>query len=142
MLRRRLWPKLLLALCLVWLISALWQAYKPLPAGLGMAGPWRMAEDVTFLTDSTFIDPEGARHSEQAIFDTVFSMIGQARSLIVLDMFLFNDFAGAGAVVLRPLSGELTQALLARISAKEAHLRGERVRPFSFLLSLSLSVYK
>lgn len=118
MLRRRLWPKLLLALCLVWLISALWQAYKPLPAGLGMAGPWRMAEDVTFLTDSTFIDPEGVRHSQQAIFDTVFSMIGQARSLIVLDMFLFNDFGGAQNGTLRPLSGELTTVLLDRIAAE------------------------
>ena len=113
---RRRWPHLLLALCLVWLGSALWQACKPLPPGIGVAGPWRDAGDAVFLADLTWVDPAGVRHSEQAIFDAAFAMIRQARRLVVLDMFLFNDFAGAGAVVLRPLSGELTQALLARMA--------------------------
>ena len=113
---RRRWPRLLLALCLVWLGSALWQAYKPLPPGIGIAGPWREAGDAVFLADLTWVDPAGARHSEQAIFDAAFAMIGQARRLVVLDMFLFNDFAGAGGAALRPLSGELTRALLARMA--------------------------
>ncbi|MBN8481380.1 MAG: phospholipase D family protein [Xanthomonadales bacterium] len=98
---------------LVWLASAAWQAYKPLPPGLGVQGPWRDAEEAVFFADRTFVDAAGARRSEQAIFDAAFAMIAQARRLVVLDMFLFNEFGG---VALRPLSGELTDALLARKS--------------------------
>ncbi len=114
---RRRWPRFLLALCLIWLASALWQAYKPLPPGVGVAMPWRAVDDAAFLSDLTYVDAAGARHSEQEIFAAAFSMIGQARRLIVLDMFLFNDFAGAESAVLRPLSGELAQALLDRMAA-------------------------
>ena len=114
---RRRWPRLLLALCLIWLASALWQAYKPLPPGVGVAMPWRVAEDVTFLADLTYVDAGGTRHSAQEIFDTAFAMIGQAQKLIVLDMFLFNNFAGAQSDALRPLSSELAHALLDRMAA-------------------------
>ncbi|MCX7556019.1 phospholipase D family protein [Xanthomonadaceae bacterium JHOS43] len=104
-----------LALFLVWLTSALWQAYKPLPPGIGEVRPWRTAPEVTFLADLTFVDSLGVRRSEQAIFDAAHAMIGQARRLVVLDMFLFNDFAGAEESILRPLSGELNEALLQRL---------------------------
>lgn len=114
---RRRWPRLLLALCLIWLASALWQAYKPLPPGVGVAMPWRVGDDVTFLADLTYVDAGGTRHSAQEIFDTAFAMIGQAQKLIVLDMFLFNDFAGAQSGALRPLSSELAHALLDRMAA-------------------------
>ena len=100
---------------LIWLGSGLWQVYKPLPEGVGVAMPWREAEGVTFLADRTFIDASGTRHSAQQIFDRAFAMIGQAQRLVLLDMFLFNDFAGAEGHILRPLSGELTAALLARM---------------------------
>ena len=116
MLRSRRWLKILFALGLVWLGSALWQAYKPLPPGVGVTGPWRAAQEVSFLADLTFVDAAGSRHSEQAIFDAAFAMIAQAERLIVLDMFLFNDFAGAESAILRPLSGELSRALLARMA--------------------------
>lgn len=112
-LRRR---TILLTVLLIWLGSGLWQAYKPLPEGVGMAMPWRPAQTVSFLVDRTYVDTHGVRHSEQQIFDRAFAMIGQARRLVVLDMFLFNDFAGAEDHILRPLSGELTRALLARMA--------------------------
>lgn len=118
MARRQMWIRgagLLLAL---WLCSAAWQAFKPLPDGVGTAYPWRAVPEVDFLADRTFVDDRGARHSEQQIFDAAFAMIAQAQRLIVLDMFLFNDFAGAGVAALRPLSGELTQALLTRMAQR------------------------
>ena len=96
---------------LIWLASALWQAFKPLPAGLGVEGPWRPAIDAAFLADETWVDAQGMRASRQAIFDTAFAMVAQAHRLVVLDMFLFNDFGGSA---LRPLSGELTDVLIAR----------------------------
>lgn len=113
MTRRRL--HLLLAVLLLWLASGAWQVVKPLPAGMGQAGPWRPAVQVQFLADRTFVDASGQRHSEQAIFDRVFALIGQARQLVMLDMFLFNDFGSPDDAVLRPLSDELTQALLDRM---------------------------
>lgn len=112
--KRRRWPRVLGVIVLLWLASALWQAFKPLPTGVGVEGPWRSAQSAAFLADRTFVDDDGTRHSEQAIFDTAFAMIAQARHLVVLDLFLFNDFGG---VALRPLSEELTQALLMRKAA-------------------------
>ncbi len=116
MARGRRWRAGLLLLGAIWLGSAAWQAFKPLPEGVGIAFPWRAVPEASFLADRTFADAEGARHSEQRIFDTAFSMIGRAQRLIVLDMFLFNDFAGAGGAARRPLSEELTQALLDRMA--------------------------
>lgn len=111
--RRRI---VLLTVLLVWLGSALWQAYKPLPVGVGATMPWRSADSVEFLADRTFVDAGGVRHSEQAIFDAAFAMIGQAHRLVLLDMFLFNDFAAAEDRIVRPLSGALTQALVNRMA--------------------------
>lgn len=112
----RRWLKILFALGLLWLASALWQAWKPLPPGVDMTGPWRAAQEVSFLTDLTFVDQAGRRHSEQTIFDAAFAMIAQANSLVVLDMFLFNDFGAAPDQAPRPLSAELTDALLERMA--------------------------
>ncbi len=112
--KRRHWLRALGLIALLWAGSALWQTFKPLPPGLGVEGPWRAAGEVTFLADRTYVDDNGERHSEQAIFDAALAMIAQAQRLVVLDMFLFNDFGG---VALRPLSGELTTALIARKSA-------------------------
>ena len=82
MAKRRRWLRWAMALGALWLASALWQAYKPLPEGVGHAFPWRAAPEAGFLADRTFVDAEGARHSEQQVFDAVFSMIGQARRRI------------------------------------------------------------
>lgn len=111
--RRRI---VLLSVLLIWLASSLWQAYKPLPAGVGVTMPWRAADAVEFLADRTFVDAAGVRHSEQAIFDAAFAMIAQAHRLVLLDMFLFNDFTAAEDRILRHLSGELTQALVDRMA--------------------------
>lgn len=108
---------------LAWLAMAIYQASKPLPAGLSVQGPWRPAEDVRLLLDQTWQQADGERLSEQEIFDEVFTLIGQARRLVVVDMFLFNDFAGQGSY--RPLSAELARALIdarAREPALEAVL--------------------
>ena len=115
--RRRRWLFRLGVIGLVWLGSASWQMLKPLPDGVGVTGVWRSADAAAFVADRTFVDAAGTRHSEQAIFDAAFTMIAGAQRLIVLDMFLFNDFGNAGGSALRPLSGELTTALLARKAA-------------------------
>jgi phosphatidylserine/phosphatidylglycerophosphate/cardiolipin synthase-like enzyme len=103
---------LLLACCAA---MSVWQVFKPLPAGIGRPYPLHPAGDTVLLTDVTYVDAAGVRRSDQQVFDEVLRLIGQARRAIVLDMFLFNDFAGADAAEpLRPLSTQLTRALIER----------------------------
>lgn len=108
--------KLLAAALLVWAGSGLWQVGKPLPEGISAEFPWRPAAEVSFLADRTFVDGQGQRHSEQVIFDEILAMIGGAQRLVVVDMFLFNDFGGDEGGALRPLSEELTAALVERMA--------------------------
>ncbi len=107
--------RLLLAFLVCYLISAAWQVYKPLPAGIGRNFPIASSGDVALLTDITYVDAAGVRHSDQQVFDEILRLIGEAQRVVVVDMFLFNDFAGADAAPsLRPLSAQLTQALVER----------------------------
>lgn len=104
----------LAALAVVYLAVAGYHLVKPLPEGLAAASPALPAGDVAFLADSSYTDAQGNSVIEQQIFDAAFAMIRQARRLIVLDMFLFNDFAGNAGDGHRSLSGELTGHLLAQ----------------------------
>ena len=111
--RKRITILALILLMAAWLAMGLWQRYKPLPEGVGVAWPMRQAGDVRLLVDETWYDAEGQSHQRQAIFDEVLGMIAQAQRIIVLDMFLFNDFAGnADNEGMRALSSELSEALI------------------------------
>ncbi|WP_242457915.1 phospholipase D family protein [Halomonas sp. YLGW01] len=105
---------ILLLAVLAWGGMAIWQAYKPLPPGLGRSEPLRAVNDVAFLVDETWTSADGRRHSDQAIFDEVLRLVAQAERLVVLDMFLFNDFGAETDDAFRPLSRELTDALIRR----------------------------
>ncbi|WP_026470896.1 phospholipase D family protein [Alkanindiges illinoisensis] len=100
--------------CLAYLASAIYQVYKPLPQGLNVALPLRTAGQVQFLGDYTYTDQQNQRHQQQEIFDQAFDMISQARRMIVVDMFLFNDYVGDSKAKYRNLTAELTQALIAK----------------------------
>jgi len=110
------YAKLILALLIALLIFcyAAWHVNKPLPEGLSHHGPAHPTADVTFLGDSSWVDENGERQTQQEIFDAVFAMIAEARSLVVLDMFLFNAFQGPEAETHRLLSSELTDSLIAQ----------------------------
>ena len=114
--RLRRWSRrALLAAFIAYLGMAIYQAFKPLPEGIGQPMPLRTSNDVALFTDITYLDAAGTRHSDQQVFDEILRLIGQAERLVVLDMFLFNDFTGADATPsLRPLSAELTHALIDR----------------------------
>ncbi len=114
--RSRRWlTRILLVALLAYLGMATYQVFKPLPEGIGQPYPVRSSNDVTLFTDITYLDAAGTHHSDQQVFDEVLRLIGQAKRLVVLDMFLFNDFTGADAAPsLRPLSAELTEALVER----------------------------
>lgn len=101
---------LLFALTLI----ALCGCARSMPEGTSFAGARARANDVVFLADRTWVDASGARHVEQEIFDEVFAIIARAERLIVLDMFLYNDFQGPIPETTRALSDELTDALIER----------------------------
>lgn len=108
------WRMFFLVLLLAYLGVAVYHSYKPLPSGISVSTPLRAVEDVRFLADYTYIDGQGERRSEQVIFDEILRMIAQAQRLIMLDMFLLNDFAGDARHSLRPLSREISDALIRR----------------------------
>lgn len=85
---------------------------RSLPEGLSFTGDVHAAPNVVFLADLTWVDTKGARHSSQEIFDTGFEMIRRARRLVLLDMFLYNDFSMNVSNPVRPLTRQLTDLLL------------------------------
>lgn len=123
---RLTWTKkrMLAALILLWfcayIISAIYQVYKPLPEGISVATPLRQTDQVRFLADYTYTDDKAERYQQQQVFDEALKMIADAKRLILIDMFLFNDY-GAESIdgevkntSYRPLSTQFTQALVAK----------------------------
>lgn len=104
-------------LCLLLAVMLTLTACTSMPEGLSVAGPVRGSDDVTLLYDQTYRDASGEEFVQQEVMDGMLALISSARSMIVLDMFLYNDFAG-DAEGLRPLSEQLTAAL---IDAKRRH---------------------
>jgi phosphatidylserine/phosphatidylglycerophosphate/cardiolipin synthase-like enzyme len=102
----------------LWVATALWNLFKPLPDGVRVRGPIvdTPLNELRFLSDVTGADAFGAPVVRQQIFDAVFALIGEAREYLVLDFFLFNGQRGAtvGSKPHRELSVELRDALLAR----------------------------
>ncbi|MBV1873020.1 MAG: phospholipase [Gammaproteobacteria bacterium] len=82
------------------------------PSGTSFKGGFHPAQDVRFLYDKTFLNANNERVMEHEIFDQVYALIKQSTRLVLVDMFLFNDFKGSQISSPRPLSEELTQALL------------------------------
>jgi phosphatidylserine/phosphatidylglycerophosphate/cardiolipin synthase-like enzyme len=110
---------LLLVFCLLWIGLGIYHSYKPLPPGISIATPAQPVHNVRFLADYTWVDNNDVRHTDQRIFNRIFELIYQAEDLIVLDMFLFNEFAGDPTALksdpnLSPLSDELTTLLIRR----------------------------
>ena len=127
-----------LALLAGWAALGAWHVYKPLPAGVHVAGAWQElpADEVRPLVDLTTADAFGQPVLQQQIFDETLRLIAGAQRFIVLDQFLFNAHQGALAssgnevpgagnpggerslAPQRALSRELTEALLAARRAR------------------------
>jgi phosphatidylserine/phosphatidylglycerophosphate/cardiolipin synthase-like enzyme len=107
---------------------AIYHSFKALPEGIRHESAVQPVANARFLADYTWVDSQGGRRTEQQIFDRVLGLISQAEQLVVLDMFLFNDFAGdpdadGSDPNMRPLSDELAAVLIKR----KARLPGLRV---------------
>ncbi len=111
--RRKILGQIILG---VLLVVGLWNVWKPLPQEINKDWGTRnvASSQIKLLTDTTYLDSQGKRVSDQHIFDEVFSMIKNAQTYIFIDMFLWNDFGADPTKVHRALSSELAQALIAK----------------------------
>lgn len=115
--RRRWGRRVFYAFLALWLVVAVWNLLKPLPAGMTVRG--EIVEtplgELRFLADVTTADAFGAPVVRQQIFDSILGVVASANDYLVLDFFLFNDQRGSlKTAPHRGLSSELRDALLAR----------------------------
>lgn len=103
-------------LLIITLAVGVYNVWKPLPPEISMKGNIATVPEssVKFLADFTYTDSTGSRKSDQTIFDEIFKMINEANEYILIDMFLFNSWKGAGSEDMRKLSDELTNALITK----------------------------
>ena len=107
--------KLTLLLFSLWLVfSGCVHSIKALPEGIDYrskgycVGP----KDIEFLVDLTYKNTAGETVHEQEIFDTIFTLIDNARKYILIDMFLFNSYQGKAEKAYRRLCFELMTRLV------------------------------
>lgn len=91
--------------------SAIYHTVKPIPVGLDYAGPLHYT-DAQFLSDQTYLNAQGQQEQHHQIFDEMLKMINEAKTTIVLDMFLLNDEVGESKQKQRALTKELAEALI------------------------------
>ncbi len=103
---------LLTLLILYMLVVSVIRIIVPPSEAVGLQGMPREAHGLQFLHDDTWLNALGDRYLYQSIFDTVFTVIADSRELLLVDMFLFNDWQGPSPETHRALSAELTQALI------------------------------
>jgi len=101
----------LLTLLLVFLLVG-YQNVKPLPEGTSFIGAPHPTDNIAIVIDRTWLDKNNQRHVELAIYDDMLRIIAEANKLIVMDMFLYNDFQGPVAERTRAIAAELTDALI------------------------------
>ena len=105
-----------IALLSWWQYAAYLSSRMPLPDGLAYASPRLITQvdQVEFLADTTGRQNDEHR-ANQMIFDQVFDLIADAEDFLLIDCFLWNDYAGTDAAEPhRNLSTELVDALLAK----------------------------
>ncbi len=107
---------LLKSILIILFVVGIWNVWKPLPKEINTSWTKHQvsASQVKLFTDTTYVDFKGKRVYEQQIFDEVFSMIRNAQSYILVDMFLWNDFGADPTKVHRALSLELANALITK----------------------------
>lgn len=103
---------LLFLLCLIF--SGCVHSIKALPEGIDYRskGYCVGAGDIEFLVDLTYKNTDGETIHEQEIFDTIFTLIDNARKYILIDMFLFNSYQGKAEKAYRRLCFELMTRLV------------------------------
>ncbi|MEH7357745.1 phospholipase D family protein [Priestia megaterium] len=87
--------RILLSLLIVLIIVGSYHTHKPLPKGISYESSPHKVEDVLLLSDLTYQDQQTSV-SEQHIFQAVINAIDEAKTFIIMDMFLFNGYYNHG----------------------------------------------
>ncbi len=105
---------ILILLLMILTVVSMYHSLRSNPLGTGYKSPvYSIApNDIDFLYDLTFVNEEGDLTVEQQIFDRIFFLIDNAQRYILIDMFLFNSFAGKEDKAFRELADEMTQRLV------------------------------
>lgn len=95
-------------------LSGCVHAIMPLPEGVDYQskGYCVGTKNIEFLYDLTYKNAVGETVHEQEIFDTIFTLIENARQYILIDMFLFNSYTGKSEKTYRRLCSELMSGLI------------------------------
>jgi len=80
---------ILIAFCVIWVISSIYSSKMPLPKGISVEGETYNVSSIDFMYDLNYLK-DGEQVIEQEIFDEIFRTINLAEDFIVIDMFLFN----------------------------------------------------
>jgi len=88
----------------------------PPPQAVARLGTLHPLAEVQWFSDQSWLDEAGERRLEQSVFDEIFRMIDEAQSLILVDLFLFNDWQGPVAETHRAISDELVSKIVERVS--------------------------
>ncbi len=96
------------------IVVGLYHTVKPLPENVNFVGSdYEVPSSaVHFFSDTTYINTDNVRLSEQEVFNEIFRMIDEAKRYILIDMFFYSDFIGVDTKAYRYLSEELTKKLL------------------------------
>lgn len=84
----------------------------PPPDAVSIDFPSHHAGSVRFFNDESWIDDAGRRGLSQSLFNGLFDGIKAAKSVIVVDMFLFNAWQGPVPETHRRLASELSDVLV------------------------------
>lgn len=100
--------------CIVAIIPLLmWNAHalKDIPEGLSLDGTMYQTDSLEFLTDITYED-NGTRVHEQQLFKRGLQLIREAETVLVVDLFLFNDDYNHSTSTFDTRAKQLTDALI------------------------------
>ncbi|MEI3607171.1 phospholipase D family protein [Pseudogracilibacillus sp. SE30717A] len=107
----------LLLFIVILILVIFYNTNKSLPERISYEGETHYVDDVEFLYNLTYQDENGITIYEQEIFSEIEKIIGEAEDVIVVDMFLFNNYTDQDRDFPK-LSSNLTNAL---ITQKEKH---------------------
>lgn len=101
-------------LCILILISLFawnWHTQKALPQGMSVDGKFHQVDNVEFLTDITYEKNDKAV-MEQQLFERTLQIIDEAKEVLVIDLFLYNDDYNHQKATYDNRAEQLTKALI------------------------------
>ncbi len=102
---------ILCILILIPLFAWNWHTQKVLPQGMSVDGKFHQVDNVEFLTDITYEKNDKAV-MEQQLFERTLQIIDEAKEVLVIDLFLYNDDYNHQKATYDNRAEQLTKALI------------------------------